>query len=242
MNIVFNKQFSNTYMMISNFTWAKAMGYGAFWSPTTYNRGLDYGPGGGTINSSSIDRKFVWVTSHSVTVPYGKGHHYGGSAAGAQQLLLGGWVFSGITSIESGLAFSPSVSSNATLNADFTQRPDPVAGVSPSNVPGGQSAALWYNPAAFTIPICCRFGYASVGSLRGPGLINADWSLSKDFAFSSILNRDSTRIRFSAEAFNSWNNRNLGLPNASVDQASAGEITSLGSTMRRMQFGLHIFF
>lgn len=242
MNVVFNKEFSSFYTMVSNFTWAKAMGYGAFWSPTTYNRQLDYGPGGGTINSSSIDRKFIWITSHSVTIPYGKGHRLGGNARGVTQAVLGGWVFSGITSIESGLAFSPNISSNATLNADFTQRPDPISGMSPFNVPGGQSAAMWYNPAAYSIPTCCRFGYASIGSLRGPGLINADWSMQKDFTFASFLNREATRVRIGVDSFNTWNYRNLGLPNASVDQASAGHITALQAPMRRLQIGAHIYF
>ena len=242
MNVVFNKQLSSFYTMNSNFTWSKAMGYGAFWSATTYNRAIDYGPGGGTINSASIDRKFAWITTHTLNLPYGPGRPFGSGATGVRKYVLAGWVFSGVTSVESGLAFSPSVSSNATLNADFQQRPDLVQGMSPSNVPGGQRSALWFNPAAFSIPTCCRFGYASVGSLRGPGLVNADWSLSKDFIFSSVLNREATRIQIRAEAFNVWNNTNLGQPNASVDQASAGQITSLQSPMRAMEFGVHIYF
>jgi len=242
MNIVFSKQLSGVYTMNSNFTWSKSMGYGAFWSPTTYNRKIDYGPGGGTINSASIDRKFVWVTTHTFNIPYGPGRPFGSGVTGVKKYVLAGWIFSGVTSVESGLAYSPSVSSNASLNADFTQRPDLVQGASPSSVPGGRSAATWYDPAAFSIPVCCRFGYASVGSLRGPGLINADWALSKDFTFSSVLNHELTRVQIRAEAFNVWNNTNLGLPNANVDQASAGQITSLQSTMRRMEFGVHIYF
>ncbi len=242
MNVVFNKQLSSFYTMTSNFTWSKAMGYGAFWSATTYNRAIDYGPGGGTINSSSIDRKFTWITTHTLNIPYGPGRPFGSNVTGLKKHILAGWVFSGVTSVESGLAFTPSVSSNATLNADFAQRPDPVSGISSSDVPGGQRAALWFNPAAFAIPTCCRFGYASVGSLRGPAFINADWALSKDIVFGSFLNREETRIQIRAEAFNTWNNTNLGLPNASVDQASAGQITALQSNMRAMQFGIHIYF
>lgn len=242
LNVVVAKRLSGFYTLNSNFTWAKAMGYGAFWSPTTYNRKIDYGPGGGTINSASIDRKFVWVTTHTLDLPYGPGRPFGSSVTGIRKFVLAGWRFSGVTSVESGLAFSPDVSSNATLNADFTQRPDLISGVSPYAVTGGQSAALWYNPAAFTIPACCRFGYASIGSLRGPNLINADWALSKDFLFRSFLNQENTRVEFRAEAFNIWNNANLGLPNANVDQRTAGQITSLQSTMRRLEFGVHIYF
>ena len=102
----------------------------------------------------------------------------------------------------------------------------------------------WYNPAAFSIPICCQAGDASVGMLRGPGVINADWALSKEFTFSSVLNRESTAIEFRAEMFNAWNNKNLGLPDGNVDQSTAGVITDIqtGFPMRRMQFGVHIRF
>jgi hypothetical protein len=161
MNIVFNKRMTSFYTLTSNFTWSKSMGYGAFWSPTTYNRAIDYRPGGGTINSASIDRKFVWITMHTLNIPYGPGRPFGSNATGIKNWVFGGWVFSGITSVESGLAFSPDVSSNASLNGDFQQRPDLIQGMSPSDVTGGQRPALWYNPAAFSIPTCCRFGYAS---------------------------------------------------------------------------------
>ncbi len=241
LDIVLNKQLSRFYTVVSNFSWSKAMGYGFDWSANTYNRGLDYGPGGGTIGSGDMDRKFVWITMHSFNIPYGPGRPFGSTATGARS-PSGGWVFSGITSVESGLAYTPLVSSSASLNADFTQRPSVVAGVSPNSVPGGKSAALWYNPAAFVVPTCCQFGNASVGSLRGPHLINADWALSKDFIFGSFLNRENTKVQVRAEGFNLWNNANLGLPNANVDASSAGQITALLAPMRRMEFGLHIMW
>jgi hypothetical protein len=116
-----------------------------------------------------------------------------------------------------------------------------VPGASLYDVPGGQSAALWYNPSAFVSPAaCCQVGNAAVGMLRGPGVVNSDWSLSKEFAFKSILNKESTRIEIRAEAFNAWNNTNLGLPNATVDAAAAARITGLQLPMRRLQFGVHV--
>lgn len=242
LDIVLNKQLSRFYTVTSNFSWSKSMGYGFDWSANTYNRGLDYGPGGGTIGSGDMDRKFVWITMHSFNIPYGPGRPFGSNATGIRKFVLGGWVFSGITSVESGLAFTPVVSSNASLNADFTQRPNVVPGVSANTVPSGRSAALWYNPAAFVVPQCCQFGNAGVGSLRGPGLINADWALSKEFLFGSFLNHESTKIQIRAEAFNTWNDTNLGLPNANIDASSAGQITALMAPMRRMEFGVHIMW
>ncbi len=236
LQIVLNKQMTGWYTVTSNFTWGKSLGYS---TANPYNRTLDYGPGGNTIGS--IDRKFVWTTMHSLRIPYGPGFHFGSNTNVVNRFLLAGWVFSGVTTLQSGLAFSPSLSSNATLNGDFGQRPNRVPGVSLYDVPGGQSAALWYNRAAFASPAaCCQVGNASVGMLRGPGEINADWSLAKEFAFKSILSRESTRVEFRAEAYNAWNNTNLGLPNATVDSSAAGRITGLQLPMRRMQFGVHV--
>jgi outer membrane receptor protein involved in Fe transport len=237
LQIVYTKRLSSFYSATSNFTWSKSLGYG---NNNPYNRELNYGPGGSNIGT--IDRAVVWTTLHTLNIPYGPGFHFGSGARGLRKLVLAGWVFSGITSLQSGLAFTPTVSSNASLNGDYTQMPNRVPGISPGSVPGGQSAAAWYNPAAFAIPICCQVGNASVGMLRGPGAINADWSLSKNFKFSSILNRESTAIEIRAESFNAWNNTNLGLPNASVDASAAGRITSIQYPMRRMEFGVHVTF
>jgi hypothetical protein len=237
LQVVFTKRLSSFYTVTSNLTWGKSLGYG---TNDPYNRNLNYGPGGSNIGS--IDRAVVWTTLHTISLPYGPGFHFGSDAKGLKKIFLAGWIFSGITSYQSGLAFTPTVSSNATLNGDYGQVPNRVTGVSPYGVAGGQSAALWYNPGAFSIPQCCQLGDASPGMLRGPAALNADWSLSKNFKFSSVLNRENTSIEVRAEAFNAWNNKNLGLPNASVDASAAGQITSLQYPMRRMEFGIHVTF
>jgi hypothetical protein len=242
MQTVVTSQVSRFYNISSNFTWGKTMGYGANWSANTYNRELDYGPGGNTIGSGSMDRKFVWITTHTFNLPYGRGQMFGSNANALVNAVLGGWVFSGVTSVESGLSFTPYVSSNASLNGDFQQRPDLVSPAAIDQISGGRSATEWYNPRAYAVPACCRFGFASVGSLRGPNLVNADWSMSKVFSFGSILNREATKVEVRAEGFNAWNYSNLGLPNAAVDSSAAGQITALQAPMRRLEFGVHISF
>jgi outer membrane receptor protein involved in Fe transport len=238
LQLVAKRRLSSFWTFASNFSWSKSLGYDA---NNPYNRTLDYGVGGSTIGGS-IDRAVTWTFAHTIKVPYGSGFAHGSNANGVTKLLLSNWVFSGITSLESGLSFTPTVSSNASLNGDFTQLPNRVPGANPYSVVGGKSSAQWYNPAAFSIPICCQAGDASVGMLRGPGVINADWSLAKNFRAHTPLNREATMIEFRAEVFNAWNNKNLGLPIAQVDQTTAGRITDLqsGFPMRRMQFGIHV--
>ena len=82
--------------------------------------------------------------------------------------------------------------------------------------------------------------------MRGPNFVRADWSFWKETTFKTPLNRESTSLEFRWENFDFWNNADRGLPNNTVDSATAGRITSLAGLlagtvgMRRMQFGLRL--
>jgi len=155
-----------------------------------------------------------------------------------------GWEFSGITLFESGLAFTPQLVSNATINADISGvslRPDRLPGAGLYDVAGGQNRDHWFNLNAFKIPALYQLGTSSRGSLRGPGLIEANWSLGKRFP---ITEQKSVQLRW--EVFNVINRANLANPNSSIDSgaANASRITGLvvGSNMRQMQVGLRLDF
>jgi hypothetical protein len=143
-----------------------------------------------------------------------------------------GWQFSGITSVESGLPFSPTLSNNASLNSDMSLRPniigDPYGSIS-------QSRNLWFSPAAFAVPAQYAFGTAANNSLRGPNLFTMDLSLAKTFP---IRERMNVQVRW--EVFNALNRTNLALPNGNVDTATAGLITDITQPMRNMQFGARL--
>jgi hypothetical protein len=165
---------------------------------------------------------------------------FGSGSAGLIRQLVHGWEFSGVTLVESGLAFTPQLVSNAAINSDVggvSLRPDRIPGVDLYDVPGGQNRDHWFNLAAFRIPAAFQFGTSSRGSLRGPGLVQADWSLGKRFDLA-----EQKSLQFRWEVFNVLNRANLANPNSSIDAgaANAGRITGLvvGSNMRQMQLGL----
>src|SRR5262249_33280035 len=122
LQIVATHRMSSFWTLTSNFSWSKSLGYDA---NNPYNRTLDYGVGGSTIGGS-IDRAVTWTLMHTIKIPYGPGMRFGSSVTGARKALFAGWIFSGITSLQSGLSFTPTVSSNASLNGDFTQLPNRV--------------------------------------------------------------------------------------------------------------------
>ena len=241
LQVVVEKRFSKGYSFNSSYTWAKALdrelgGFG--WSEQSIN---PY-DANGSYGISTYNRASVWTLGHSWQLPYGKGTPYGTNAIGMKKVLLAGWNFNGITTVESGFPISPVLGDTSTLNGDFGQRPDVVPGA--DLYAGGHTRERWFNPAAFAAPsACCRWGNAGRGLMRGPGLASADWSFWKEFAV-----REQLRIQFRWENFNFFNRANLGQPNNTVDSSTAGRITSLAGAgsgfgyvpMRRMQFGLRM--
>jgi hypothetical protein len=252
LQIVIDKRFSHGYSVTSSFTWSKALDTevaGFAWGDqgtNPYDREGSYGIG------TNQDRAAVWTLSHNWQLPYGPGMRWGNNVTGIKKALLGGWQFNGITTLEDGFALSPILANGSTLNADFGQRPDRIPGV--PIYPSQKTTGEWYNPAAFEAPQfpgqavqCCRWGDAARGSIRGPGLFNADWALWKEFMFKTPLSREKTILQFRWENYNATNTAPLGEPDMTVDDALAGHITGLLGTfletvpqMRNMEFTLRL--
>lgn len=231
------KRFTNGYSVHSAFTWAKALdheiGDRGPQSINPYDIGASYGV-------SYLNQAVVWTTTHSFQVPYGKGQRFGANANVVTQTLLGGWTFDGVTTLQSGLALSPTDSDGTSLNADWGQRPNRVPGVSfYSQV---KNRTSWLNRAAFVTPQCCQWGTARPGIMRGPAFYNADWSFGKVFGFKTPLTTEDTKLEFRMEAFNAFNHTNLGQPNNDVNNPQYGMIFGTQEDMRRLQFDLHLRF
>jgi hypothetical protein len=102
--------------------------------------------------------------------------------------------------------------------------------------------AQWFNPEAFVLPTVGTYGNLGRGVFTGPGLAEVDLSVFKNTAVSERAN-----LQFRAEFFNLLNRTNLGTPNATVFagsavSGSAGQITTLATTPRQIQFGLKLIF
>ncbi|HEV2379096.1 MAG TPA: TonB-dependent receptor [Terriglobia bacterium] len=241
LQIAGRKAYSKNLAFTANFTWQKALGYN---TDDPFDSRLDYGPG--MSNIGVVERAATFTLGHTIILPYGKGQRWGSSASPVLQAALGGWEFSGTTVLESGGSLTPY--SSAPINANITQRPNMVPGCNPANVPGGRNRNEWYNPACYTEPNAFQIGDAGPGSLRGPGVTNADFALWKDFDLSTFLNRERTTIQIRVESFNVFNLTNLGSPQnatwigTTVDSSAGPVITSLepGFPMRRFQFGAHM--
>jgi hypothetical protein len=225
------KRFSHGLSLLATYTWSHALADAGGLGPAL-GEALTYGP-------EAWDRRQAFTLGHVWQLPFGPGQPFLSDIHGIAKQLLAGWEFSGITQYETGWPFSPTLNNNASINADVSTPPDVVPGVNPYDVPGGQSRNLWFNPAAYTIPAPYKYGNAAQGSLRGPNLFTADWSLSKRFAI-----RENMALQFRWENYNIFNYTNLANPNGAVDAGagSAGVITGLSSPMRQTQVGLRLEF
>jgi hypothetical protein len=95
------------------------------------------------------------------------------------------------------------------------------------------------NINGFQLPANFTYGNTPRNFLRGPGLVNFDWSLFKNFTIT-----DNLKLQFRWETFNTLNHPNFGNPNTSfvVGAPNFGNITGTATNMRQQQFGLKFLF
>jgi hypothetical protein len=152
-----------------------------------------------------------------------------------KRFALGGWQFSDITTIQSGFAVDPGLS---IAHPGLATRPDRVA----SNITGPKTVAEWFNTSAFAAPPAGYFGNAAPGSIQGPGTVNFDMALYKDF---NVTER--AKFNFRAEFFNIFNRANFnnvgGTPSidANLGSGTFGQITSAADP-RIIEFVLRFEF
>jgi hypothetical protein len=158
------------------------------------------------------------LTINSVyNLPFGHGKQFGGSMSGAANALLGNWQLGAILSANSGGSFSALLSgdnANTGVGGQFAEQlssPRP-SGFTPTR-------AAWYDPNAFGV--CAAYTFCDSGRniLRGPGRVDFDLSLSKDFKFT-----ESKYVELRFESFNLFNRVNFASPGGGAQ----GSFTNFG--------------
>jgi hypothetical protein len=150
------------------------------------------------------------------------------------QFLLGGWQINGVVTKQTGLSFTPTLQTT-TVNTGTTSRPDRLRD---GNLPADQrTLAHWFDTSASGTPALYTYGNAGHNFLWGPGRVNFDTSLFKDFQM-----REKMKLQFRAEAFNTLNHPQFGLPGASIGSSTAGIISSTVGNPRDLQLALKFEF
>lgn len=220
----------------------KRMGHGLgilagyTWSHGIDDIGTDFGGGSGTpqdIRNRRAERgNSNFDIRHRTTISYTYVLPILTQSKGFVRTLFGGWQTNGIWTIQTGLPFSLGLQT-AQTNGAGGSRPDAFRDGTLDK--GQRSITRWFDPSAYGAPTTLRFGNAARNNLYGPGRVNFDSSLFKDFAFG-----ESFKVQFRAEAFNTFNHPQFGQPNGTIGNAQAGVIGSTVGTPRVLQLALKL--
>lgn len=163
------------------------------------------------------------------------------SFTGPAKTLLGGWQVSTIIVAESGFPAGIDYGVDTT-GTGVQSRADVVLGQKGNLSADKRTWQRWFNPAAFTTAQWGHFGTSPrTGAIRLPGLVNADFSLNKDFAI-----RERARFELRSEFFNLFNHFNPapGSVDRNVQSRTFGAVGGgvRGVTTRIIQLGAKLVF
>jgi hypothetical protein len=229
LNFRVERRFSRGLSLLSVYSWSKAMAIRPHdnWTVMEINNiRLNYGP----VNDFRHRATFSYVWD----LPVGRGRTLLPGVTGWVSQVVSGWQVNGITTIRSGAALSTSSPTSNGLGNRAGNRPDRVKD---GNLPVDErTTERWFDTTALVNPEFGRYGNAGDGILRGPGAVNWDLSLFKNFELT-----ERTRLQFRWENFNAFNNVNLANPSTNTGDARFGRVTG-AATAREMQFGLKLLF
>jgi hypothetical protein len=215
------RRFAQGYQISGAYTWSKTMGVSTDIEGTPRIQALSYFD----LNRAvlNFDRTHVFNLSGLWELPFGKGKSW--ATSGVASALLGGWQLNGIFTVMTGLPVAVTASGTSLNLPGSTQRADQVLPEVRVTGEAGPNTS-YFDPMAFRPVTDVRFGNAGFNSLRGPGLINLDAGLFRDFRFT-----DRFHLQFRAEAFNFTNTPHWSNPAANVSSITYngdGTIRTLG--------------
>jgi Carboxypeptidase regulatory-like domain/TonB-dependent Receptor Plug Domain len=244
------KQLSYGLQLQAAYTWSRGFITQAFGLNTYPYFALQYG-----LNPNYRPHRFV--LSYVWNLPLGR-------PKGVEGVLLSGWSWSGVTTIQNG---NPLNITDATAGSDFvggngfaSATPQFCAGKSSADIattgsltqrvtsgltPGGAGYLNGKAQGVFCAPPTggifgtgTGFGNAGLGLILGPGQNNWDMSLSKSFNI-----RESQTLQFRSEFFDTFNHPQFSLPNTVASAASGfGQIASTSVSPRIIQLALKYSF
>jgi len=233
MIVQLERRFHNGFSLLGAYTWSHSLDYGGGTADgdtgvqNAYNYRAEYG-------SSDFDVRQRVSVSYIYELPFGRGKAWA-NQPGIARAVLGGWQLSGVTSLQTGLPFTPILSYDPTNTGISTARPNVIAGA--AFYPANQGPSDWYNASAFVAPAAYTYGNAGRDILVGPRTRNNDVGLQRTATF-----KERFTLQFSAQAFNLFNTPQFGLPNNKIGVSTTGVITTVVTPERQFQLGLHLSF
>ena len=242
MQVKWEKRFSHGFTALTHYTWSKMI------DDASHADGNVSWLGGDTSIQNIWDlRQERSLSSHDVAhravitgmyeMPFGRGRRFGSNLNRVVDWFAGGWGFSGMLLMQSGIPLQVTQSGGNIW--DGTQRPNLIGDPSTS---GRIQDRInnYFNAAAFSQPPIDVPGSAPRNlNYRGPGIKTLDAALLKN-----IATWENQRIEVRLEATNATNTPMFGDPARAFGATNFGQITGLRSGVgpRNMQFGVKYYF
>ncbi len=188
---------------------------------------------------SAHDVPHSFALTYVYEVPIGKGRKIAANAHPVVDAVIGGWQWSAIWKMDSGLPLLFSAPNN---NFSFSawQFPNVKSGTSYND--GTRTIERWFNTAAFEQPAPFTFGNAPrfIDEIRYSRVNNWDMSLAKNFTFW----RERLKLQYRAEMFNAFNRVQFGRADTNFGGANFGRVTGTapGNGPRTIQMALRLQF
>jgi hypothetical protein len=245
MQVVLQKRYGHGLEGQVSYTFEKCMtnddGYYGTWGTTT-----QAGPSGNywqnLYNPNGDYAQCYWDAKHVLSayavyeLPIGHGQQFGQGLPSAVNAVVGNWSINPIVSWHTGFPLSLYGASDSGTGSP-ENRPDCIGPVSyPRTIDPG-IGLQWFSPNSFANAAAGTFGNCQAqGPVIGPGYVDADISLQKNFPIS-----ESMKLQFRADFLNAFNHPNFAVPNDSVGTSTFG-VTTATQDAREMQFALKLYF
>ena len=253
----FRKRFSHGVQFDLNYAYSKSIDLSSDAARVAPRGGTSLGSGGIIVNSwnpkqmravSDFDMTHQFNANWVSELPFGRGQRFAANAHGWVNAVIGGWQFSGIYRITSGLPFSVrdgrnNFPTNGGINGSLATLSGVPIKTGTTKTPDGlvlmfPDTNAAFNGFQFTAP--GQSGSRNV--LRGDGFVSWDSSLSKRWQMSY---NEHHSLQFRWEVFNVPNSTRFNVQSnlPALDQkTSFGQYTGLLTNPRVMQFALRYEF
>ena len=219
------RRMANGFQTRVSYTWSRA--FGICCDTLSDNppevQALDYFDLNEALLPQDRPHNFQW--SFVAEMPFGVGKRFLNDG-GAASAIFGGWQVNGLFSAYSGRPFTIEASGTSLDMPGSQQMADQVKDdVEIFGNIGDEGP--WFDTTAFRPVTQARFGTAGFNTMRGPGFVNFDMSVFREFGLGG-----SRTVQFRVEIFNLTNTPHFGQPENSANASDFGVITETANSGR----------
>jgi len=241
------KRLSHSLQFLASYTFSKTLDTdGADINSTSAGNALTLGDQNSPRQRwgrASFDRTHRFVSSETWNLP--------NPPVGLRRVVLGGWDFDAVVTIQSGSALTISTTNATNVFGISTDRAELSGACSKSQLvrSGAVASKLsgYFNTSCFTAPpvigadgIGTAFGNSGTGIVNGPGEANLDLAFSKAMDLNWPVEK--SQLQFRIEFYNALNHPQFSNPDSNFTSPTFGVIVSTAVNARVGQLALRFAF